>query len=370
MATIGAAGRVAWTTGSVPVGSSATRRCSPSARSGPRAVAARGTRVARIPGDAATVAFVSKAGARFLAEHLTALTTAPTTPIASGEVEDLLSAPALVLDPTATAADAALVIGADGRGYAAIRLPDGTHRLVTDASLRQRVIVDGVPASAPVTEILDAGPPVAVVGESAAELLLAMLDRGAQFVIVTGLNGELRGVVSLRDISLTPIAVDVSLHQRLRQAPDLDTLAKRACRVPDLLGHLLEGGLSSGKVIAANSTMRDAIVRRAIELVFAGHPDLSTDDFTWLSLGSNGRHEAVLSSDVDSAAAFVDGTSPAVIEACRAAFAEVTAALERAGLVSDGHGTTASRAPLAPTSSGAPPRRSGSQHPNATKGRS
>ena len=35
-------------------------------------------------------------------------------------------------------------------------------------------------------------------------------------------------------------------------------------------------------------------------------------------------------------AAFVDATSPEVIEACRAAFAEVTAALERAGLVMSG----------------------------------
>jgi CBS domain-containing protein len=316
---------------------------------GPRVVAARATRVARIPGEAATVAFVSRQGARFLAETLATLAAHPATSGASGGVEDLLRAPALVLDVTTTAADAARAIGADGRGYAAVRLNDGTHRLVTDASLRQRVIVDGLSGSAPVTEVLDHSPPTAVVGDSAAELLLAMLDHGAQFVIVTDRDGGLRGVVSLRDVSLTPIAVDVSLHERLRRAPDLDALAERARRLPDLLGDLLASGLASGKVVAVNSTIRDAVVRRAIELVFARHPDLSTDDFTWLSLGSNGRREAVLSSDVDSAAAFVDGTSPAVIEACRAAFAEVSAALERAGLVSDGHGTTASRAALSRT---------------------
>lgn len=316
---------------------------------GPRVVAARATHVARIPGEAASVAFVSRQGARFIAENIMAVVRPPLVSAASQGVEDLLRAPALVLDSDSTAADAARAIGADGRGYAAVRLKDGTYHLVTDASLRKRVIAEGVPASAPVTEVLDPSPPTAVAGDSAAELVIAMLDRGTQFVVVTDRDGALRGVVSLRDVALNPNSVDVSLHERLRHAPDLDTLAERACRVPDLLGDLLASGLTSAKVIAANSTIRDAIVRRAIELVFADHPDLSTDVFTWLSLGSGGRHEAVLSSDVDSAAAFVDGTSPAVVDACRAAFAEVTSALMRCGLTSDGHGTVASRPAFART---------------------
>ena len=51
-------------------------------------------------------------------------------------------------------------------------------------------------------------------------------------------------------------------------------------------------------------------MRRAIGLVFAQHPELSVDAFTWLSLGSNGRREAVPSSDVDSAVAFDDAVAP------------------------------------------------------------
>ncbi len=69
-------------------------------------------------------------------------------------------------------------------------------------------------------------------------------------------------------------------------------------------------GLASGKVIAVYSTFLDTITRRAIGLVFAQHPELSVDAFTWLSLGSNGRREAVPSSDVDSAVAFDDAVSP------------------------------------------------------------
>ena len=75
------------------------------------------------------------------------------------------------------------------------------------------------------------------------------------------------------------------------------------------LDDLLTGGLTSDRVIAVYSTLLDTLVRRAITLVFAAHPELSVDAFTWLSLGSNGRREAVPSSDVDTAVVFADGLS-------------------------------------------------------------
>ncbi|KAA0022877.1 putative nucleotidyltransferase substrate binding domain-containing protein [Antrihabitans cavernicola] len=310
---------------------------------GPRVVASAPSRIAQIPGDSATIAFVTRKGARYLAKRIVRWSTSPRPSSVSAGVEDLLRAQPLVVACDATVADAARDIGADGRGYAAVRLPDGNHRLVTDASLRQRVIVDGVPGSAPVTEALDSTPPVAVGGDSAAELLLAMLDRGAQFVVVTDRDGALRGVVSLRDVFASPIKVDISLHERLRSATTVDDLVDRAHALPGLLGDLLASGLTATKVIAVNATMRDALVRRAIELTFADHPELSTDDFTLLLLGSHGRREAVLSSDIDSAVAFLDATPPATVVACRGVFAEIGGVLSRAGLAKDEHGTNASK---------------------------
>jgi CBS domain-containing protein len=93
----------------------------------------------------------------------------------------------------------------------------------------------------------------------------------------------------------------------------------------------------------------DTLVRRAIGFVFAAHPELSVDAFTWLSLGSNGRREAVLSSDVDSAAAFDGYLSREEIARYRAAFAEVYDVLARAGLSGDENGATARHALFART---------------------
>jgi len=141
----------------------------------------------------------------------------------------------------------------------------------------------------------------------------------------------------------------VALDHRLRSARTVDELTTCAARVPATLGDLLSGGLTAAKVIAVYSAFLDTISRRAIGLVFAQHPELSVDAFTWLSLGSNGRSEAVPSSDVDSAVAFDDAVDPAAIPAYRDAFGEVYEVLARAGLSADGHGITAQHALFART---------------------
>jgi CBS domain-containing protein len=135
----------------------------------------------------------------------------------------------------------------------------------------------------------------------------------------------------------------VSVHEQIRRATTADEVARRARRVPGILGDLLADGLATTKVVAVYSAIVDTVVRKALTLTFESRPELSLDAFTWLALGSNGRREAVLSSDIDSAAAFDDGMSEAEIAPYRDAFAEVDGVLAAAGLMSDSHGATARR---------------------------
>lgn len=189
----------------------------------------------------------------------------------------------------------------------------------------------------------------AVLGDSAAEALLLLLDRSAEFLLVTDRSGGLRGIVAPRDFAVSPTTAGVSLHEQLRRAGSVEDLACHAAGIPAMLGDLLSRGLASGRVITVYSAVVDTLVRRAIGLVFARHPELSVDAFTWLSLGSNGRREAVLSSDVDSAATF-DGPVPdSEIVRYRAAFGEVYQVLARAGLSGDQNGATAQHALFART---------------------
>jgi CBS domain-containing protein len=316
---------------------------------GPRAVAAGEVVVARIPAALAAPVFTSRRGARFLAEIMfSARGRVPAAPTYS-LVDDLIVRPPIVVEPTTPVVEVAQRMTAEGQPYAVVRLEAGRFGLVTDSLLRARVLVEGQPPSSPAHSVMDTSAPIARLGDSAAEALLLLLDRDAEFLLVTDRAGQLRGIVCPRDFAISPTTAGVSLHEQLRRASSVEDLACHAAGIPAMLGDLLSRGLASDRVIAVYSAVVDTLVRRAIGFVFARHPELSVDAFTWLSLGSNGRREAVLSSDVDSAAAFDDSVSDAEIARYRAAFGEVYEVLARAGISGDEHGATARHALFART---------------------
>ncbi len=315
---------------------------------GPLVVAAQDATVAAMPASVVEPAFATRTGARFLAEQVAmARQRFAATPYSL--VEDLIVSEPLVVDVNDPISDVARRMTERAVSCAVVRHRDGSLGLVTDAQLRQRVLVGGLPPSAPAGEAVDQTIPTAVVGDSAAEALIAMLDRNADFLLVTDATGRLRGTVTTRDFTVSATTGGVSIHEQVRRASTVGELQERARRVPSALNDLLSRQLASTKVITVYSAIVDTIVRRAITLTFQQHPELSVDAFTWLSLGSNGRREATPSSDIDSAAAFDDAIEPAEIDRYRAVFGQINRLLAAAGLTADGHGATAERPAFART---------------------
>lgn len=316
---------------------------------GPRAVAATPVTLARIPAAAVAPVFASRQGARFLAETLLSTRRQALVAPAYSSVEELITTAPLLVEPSTPVSEVARLMTERNSRYAVVPGAAHTFGLVTDSILRRRVLVEGMPSSTPAAEVMQPATATAVVGESAQEAQITLLDHGSDFLVVTDRAGKLHGVVAPRDFAVSPSTAGVALNEQLRRAgtpEELDTLARQA---PMMLADVLGRGLPSGRVIAVYSSIVDTIVRRAIQLTFQRHPDLTTDAFTWLALGSNGRREAVLSSDVDSAVAFVDGVPPDEITRYRAVFAEVDEMLVGAGLMSDDHGASARRTLFART---------------------
>ncbi len=309
---------------------------------GPRAVAVDAVRVAAIPEAAVEPAFASRHGARFLAAQA-AIARGRAGLSSYSLVDEIIETHPLEVDADDPVSEVAAAMTRRGTGYAVVPLEDGRFGLVTDALLRSRVLVEGRQASVPAREVMDASVPTVPLGESAAEALILMLDRNAEYLVVTDRGGRLRGVITPRDFTISPATAGVSVHEQIRRATTVEELRRRARRMAAMVDDLLSWGLASGKVIAVYSSVLDTIVRRTITLSFARYPDLSLDAFTWLSLGSNGRREAVLSSDIDSAVAFRDACDPADVDRYRAAFADVQRELSAAGLTGDQHGATAGR---------------------------
>jgi CBS domain-containing protein len=306
---------------------------------GPLAVAATPVRVAAFPASAVTAAFAPLGGARYLVERVPTIGRQIPRLTAYSAVDDLIVTEPLVVPADEPLAGVAAAMAARDLPYAAVRLPSGGFGMLTDAMLRRSLTAAGALPAVPVDQVADLEPPTVARDESSAQALLLLLDRNADFVLVVDGTDRLCGVVAPRDFMVSATTAGVSLHEQIRRADTGDELCQRSRRLPALVGDLVARGLDAGVIIQVHSAVIDTIIRRAIDLVFDRHPDLSTDAFTWLSLGSNGRHEAVLSSDIDCAVAFDDAVDPALADAYRAVFAEVNDLLDGAGLRRDRHGT-------------------------------
>lgn len=309
---------------------------------GPRAVAGAASVVARIPDEVAASAFASRRGIQFIAADFAQIEERRKRDLPTySKVEELIVSTPLIVDARSSVEQAAQAMSEKGWGYAAVKVPAHGYRMVTDQSLRRHVTALGRAATTPVTDALADHSPTLPEGSSAGEAMIAMLETGSDYVLITDRLGGLRGVVAMRDVTISPTTADVSMHQQLHRSPTVELLVRRARTIPDLLDELLLHGLSSAKVVSVYSTLLDTVMRRSIELILADQPDLPTDTFTWLSLGSNGRREAVLSSDVDSAVSFSDDVPRALVPHYRTAFRQVHDVLESAGLSSDHNGVSA-----------------------------
>lgn len=308
---------------------------------GPLAIAAGPVRVLRVPADRVDAALNAGERAHPVTRPLVLVDEFARSPDRL-TVDELISTTPLVVAPGSTVRDVATAMNArGGAGVVAIELPDGELGIVTDRSLREKVLARGRPLDTPAVAATVDDLPRIPCGASAAEALIELLDRDAEYVLVMGRDGRLFGVIDPRDFIDSAVTAGMWLHEQIRRSRTVDELQSRAQRVPGLLADLLDSGLPSARVLTVYSALIDSVIRRMLVLVFEGHPTLRTEAFTWLSLGSNGRREATLSSDIDSATAFHGKASQEEIDAYRAVFYEVTENLAAAGFSTDSAGATA-----------------------------
>ncbi|ORA39405.1 hypothetical protein BST13_02645 [Mycobacterium aquaticum] len=272
------------------------------------------------------------------------------TPVFS-TVEDLIASAPLVIDPdTPVTVIARHLIDRDVH-CAVVDAGDGTYGIVTDAVLGRRVVGEGLPADTPARVVMTHPASTVELSGSSVEALITLLDTRADYLPVVDRSGTLRGVVGARDFALAPTTAGVGMLEQIHRTRSRAELIDRARRAPSVLGDILDRGLAADRAIRVYSAIIDAIIRRSISLVFADHPDLPLDRFTWLSLGSQGRREAVPFSDVDAAIAFDDDVPPETMVRFRHAFADVNALLTDAGLRVDVNGANASNKAFSRTNS-------------------
>jgi CBS domain-containing protein len=250
-------------------------------------VATTSATIAVLPGHLVEPAFYSRSGARFFADYIARLRRRSDSAPAFSTVEDLIATVPVVVGPDTPVVDIARRLADRDVHCAVADSGDGTYGIVTDAALGRRVVGDGVSPDAPTRAVTNPVVPVQL-SDSSVEALIAMLDTRAEYLSVVDRSGTLRGALGARDFAKAPTTAGVGILEQLHRARDRAQLVELAKRAPAVLADIFERRLAAERVIRVYSSIVDAIIRQSLRLVFADHPDLPMNAFTWLCLGSHG----------------------------------------------------------------------------------
>ena len=308
---------------------------------GAAARAAEDTVCYRLPAEAVLPLLARPAGLRFVARSLMARAR-PGRPAEEAERLAPADLPARLLvhealvtcAPDTSIREAAQCMADRSASCAVVPLASGELGILTDRDLRVRVVAQGLPVDAPVSDVMSAPAVTVGPGELGTELMLTMVERGVRHLPVLAERGEIVGVVTDVDLLAAEARTPMVVRRAIDAARDVDELRRAARRLPPAVVALHDAQLGAGQISAIMAAVVDATVRRSVELRLVDGP---LPPFGWLSLGSYGRREPAPSSDVDSALVWDGEAPPRLTELARA----VVDDLERAGFAPDPHAANA-----------------------------
>ena len=185
---------------------------------------------------------------------------------------------------------------------ATIAVVDATAHPVgifTLRDLRDRVVLDGVPLTAPIETVMTPRARALDALSTAQDALTLMAEHGWHQVLVTR-AGRLVGVVSERDLFALQRVSMRNVLTAIDSAASFDELRGPADDIVALADNLVAQGAAAGPLTHTIAALNDAVTHRVFALLAPRHP-LDGIDWCWLALGSEGRREQTVASDQDNA---------------------------------------------------------------------
>ena len=267
----------------------------------------------RIPAAAASAMLAEPQGLRYLTRSMLEdrhhLHSGPGSETARDKLRQPVSASIrsapVVCTPDTSVRDAARRLTDAGATALVVDLGDSLG-IVTDSDLRSRVVGGGLPSDAPVSAIMTAPAYTVPSDRSGSEVLVDMLDRGIRHYPVVSATGRVVGIIEDHDLLAVERSSSFFLRRAITRAGTIDQLVEASSKLRPTVVDMTEGGITAAEVMSVYSVVADALTRKVLDLVVAesGEPPMR---FTWLTLGSQARREAVPSSDLDSAVVWFDG---------------------------------------------------------------
>jgi CBS domain-containing protein len=199
--------------------------------------------------------------------------------------------------------------------------------IVTATSLVKQVIVEGLPKTSPVSTVM-ARPVVTVSPQSSATaaILLMLRERIGQVCVTEDgtPNSPALDVCTHKDLLAQSGHHPAGLLREIRLARTTPRFRELCDEVESIARSYLETGVSAIYLGQMCAELYDELVQRLIELASAELADEGTSlpptAWAWMSVGSDGRREQILRTDMDNALVFEPLGSPEADEEARGVF--------------------------------------------------
>lgn len=232
----------------------------------------------------------------------------------SGQSSVRYSAPVLTCREEDTVADAAKKMSQKGVGSIIVvderRFPVG---IVTDKDLRNRLIAQGKPYDTEVAEIMSSPVMTTRKEDDFAHVYLTMIKHRLHHLLITEDGTDqsgLVGIISDHDILLSQGNSPAVIIHALQGTDHIQEIAKLRDQAELLLHYYLENEISIDFIAGIITEINDIIVQRAMQMVRQKHlkafPEMASIPYCFLGLGSEGRGEQLLRTDLDNALIYAD----------------------------------------------------------------
>ncbi|SHE72950.1 CBS domain-containing protein [Fodinibius roseus] len=185
--------------------------------------------------------------------------------------------------------------------------------IVTDKDLRNKVVAASQSPGVPVSEIMSSPVLTMTKEDDFATLYLAMIRNRVHHLVLTedGTDqSSITGIISDHDLLLSQGNSPAVIINTLINSKSIEELRRLRDQADHLLTYYLENEVSMSFVTGIISEINDIIIQKAVELarsrIDPGYPDIRDTECCFLSLGSEGREEQLLRTDLDNALVYED----------------------------------------------------------------